>query len=212
MFRTADNARFWDRIARKYASDPISDMGGYERTLERVRHYLRPGDRVLEFGCGTGTTALKLAPSLENLLATDISSEMIAIAREKARSEGIRNVTFEVAAPESADWPAESFDAVLGFNVLHLLEDSGRALGNIRHALKPGGLLLTKTPCLKDMNPVFRVVVPLMQMVGKAPHVDFLSAAEVEKLLKRAGFEVIECAYHASSGRDARPFIVGRRP
>lgn len=62
---TAYEARFWDRIARKYASDPIKDTAGYERTLARTRELLTHTDTVLEIGCGTGTTALKLAPSVQ---------------------------------------------------------------------------------------------------------------------------------------------------
>ena len=100
MFRAASDAQFWDRIARKYATDPIADIAGYERTLERTRHYLRSTRSSFEFGCGTGTTALKLAPSVGRIIATDISDEMIAIAREKAKAEGCTNATFEVARPE----------------------------------------------------------------------------------------------------------------
>ena len=96
MPRTANDARFWDRIARKYAADPIADMAGYERTLERTRHFLQSDHIVFELGCGTGTTALKLAPAVGRILATDVSSEMISIAREKAAGEGHLNVAFEV--------------------------------------------------------------------------------------------------------------------
>jgi ubiquinone/menaquinone biosynthesis C-methylase UbiE len=59
----ARKARFWDRIARKYAADPIADMAGYEATLQRVQGLLSTEQDVLEIGCGTGTTALRLAPS-----------------------------------------------------------------------------------------------------------------------------------------------------
>jgi ubiquinone/menaquinone biosynthesis C-methylase UbiE len=89
MSRTADDAQFWDRAARKYATDPIADIAGYERTLERTRHYLKGDETAFEFGCGTGTTALKLAPFVQRIVATDISAEMIAIAREKAKAEGL---------------------------------------------------------------------------------------------------------------------------
>ncbi|MGO4843285.1 methyltransferase domain-containing protein, partial [Rhizobiaceae sp. 2RAB30] len=84
MFRVTNDARFWDSTARKYAAGPIADMAGYERTLERTRHYLRGDETAFEFGCGTGTTALKLAPFLRRIVATDLSGGMIAIARERA--------------------------------------------------------------------------------------------------------------------------------
>ena len=80
---TASDARFWDRTSRKYAKAAISDQAGYERTLERTRALLGPDDRVLELGCGTGTTALRLAGDVQSYCATDISAEMIAIAEKK---------------------------------------------------------------------------------------------------------------------------------
>jgi ubiquinone/menaquinone biosynthesis C-methylase UbiE len=207
----ANDARFWDRIAQKYASGPIADMAGYERTLERTRQYLKGGDTVLEIGCGTGTTALKLAPSVGRIVATDISSEMIAIAREKARAEGCLNVTFEVTTPDAAPWPDGTFDAALGFNVLHLVATREAALRGVHRLLKPGGLFATKTPCLKEMSPVVRLAVPVMQLIGKAPYVAVFSGEDLERDIAAAGFTVVEHARHASRGRDARPFLVARK-
>ena len=50
-------SRFWDRLAAGYAKKPVPDEEAYARTLERVRAHLTPNDRVLELGCGTGTSA-----------------------------------------------------------------------------------------------------------------------------------------------------------
>jgi ubiquinone/menaquinone biosynthesis C-methylase UbiE len=147
MFRIANDVQFWDRIARKYAADPIADIAGYERTLERTRHYLKGDEAAFEFGCGTGTTALRLAPSVGRIVATDLSGEMIAIAREKAKAEGCSNATFEVARPEAAPWANESFDVAFGFNVLHLVTDREAALRGVHRLLRPGGLFISKTPC-----------------------------------------------------------------
>ena len=211
MFRIANDAQFWDRIARKYASDPIADIAGYERTLERTRHYLRGNEAAFEFGCGTGTTALRLAPSVGRIVATDISGEMIAIARKKAKAEGCVNATFEVSRPEAAPWPDASFDVAFGFNVLHLVAELATALRGVHRLLRPGGLFISKTPCLKEMNPLLRIAVPLAQLIGKAPHVAFLSAADVEREISAAGFEIIERARHGTRGKDVRPFVVARK-
>jgi ubiquinone/menaquinone biosynthesis C-methylase UbiE len=211
MVRTANDAYFWDRIARKYATDPIVDMAGYERTLERTRHCLRSDHIVFEFGCGTGTTALKLAPAVGRIVATDVSSEMISIAREKAEGESHLNAEFEVATPEAAPWPDATFDVALGFNVLHLVAAREAALSGLHRLLKPGGLFISKTPCLREMNPLVRIAVPVMQLFGKAPYVVFLSAEDLEREIAAAGFEIIERARHASLGRDARPFLVAKK-
>ena len=89
MFRAVNDARFWDRIATKYAADTIADMAGYERTLARTRDFLDGGQTAFEFGCGTGTTALGLAPFVARMVATDISGNMIAIARQMAPNRAL---------------------------------------------------------------------------------------------------------------------------
>lgn len=205
------SARFWDRLARKYAKSPIEDMAGYERTLEHTRRLLNSTDTVFEFGCGTGTTALKLAPSVARYVATDISQEMIAIGREKAVAENIANVEFAVATPEAAPYPDASFDAAIGFNVLHLIEDRATALRGAHRLLKPGGLFLSKTPQLKAMNIAIRLLVPLMQAVGQAPYVAFLSADDLEREIAANGFEIIERAKHGSGKKDMRTFFIARK-
>ncbi|WP_338000422.1 class I SAM-dependent methyltransferase [Chelativorans sp. YIM 93263] len=176
-----------------------------------ARHYLKGDEAAFEFGCGTGATALKLAPSVARIVATDISSEMIAIAREKSESERCANATFEVATPDAAEWPDGAFDVALGFNVLHLVEAREAALKGIHRLLKPDGLFISKTPCLEEMNPLVRIAVSAMQLVGKAPYVAFLSEEALEREIAAAGFEIIERARHASRGRDARPFLVARK-
>ena len=207
----ANDARFWDRIARKYAADRIADMAGYERTLERTRHYLKSDHAVFEFGCGTGTTALKLAPYVGRIVATDISREMIVIAREKAEAEGGRNAEFEVATPDAASWPDGTFDVALGFNILHLVGAREAALRGVHRLLKPDGLFISKTPCLKEMNPMVRIAVPVMQFFGKAPYVAVFSAGDLEREVAAAGFEIVEHARHASRGKDTRPFFVAKK-
>lgn len=64
---TASDARFWDRTSRKCANDAIADQGGYERTPDRTRTLRKPDDRGLKLGCGTGSTALRLAGAGEEL-------------------------------------------------------------------------------------------------------------------------------------------------
>ncbi len=47
-------ARFWDRIAPKYAKSRIGDMAGYDKTIDRTLDLLATGNTVVELGCGTG--------------------------------------------------------------------------------------------------------------------------------------------------------------
>jgi ubiquinone/menaquinone biosynthesis C-methylase UbiE len=211
MFRIVNDASFWDRIAQKYARDKISDPGGYEKTLERTISHLRSSDEVYEFGCGTGTTALRIAPHVARLVATDFSANMIAIAQEKAIAGAHRNVEFRTSTLDDEPSADQSFDAVLGFNVLHLAAGRSTMLYKIRQMLKPGGLFISKTPCLSDMNPLIRLAVPFMQLVEKAPYVEFFSAVQLEAEIVDAGFAIIERGRHATRGKDTRPFFVAKR-
>ena len=211
MSITSD-ARFWGRSSRKYARSSIADPNGYERTLERARAQLQPGDSVLELGCGTGTTALRLADGVRSYLATDISGGMIAIADEKLAVESIPALSFRTATAEELVHEESRFDAVLGFNYLHLVRNVPGTLRSIHVLLKPGGLFISKTPCLGDMNPLIRLLLlPAMQAIGKAPHVSSLSASALEQLIIGAGFDVLVRESHASKGKDQRPYIVARK-
>ncbi len=212
MTKTGD-ARFWDRIARKYARSKIGDPQGYERSLERSRSLLGPGDRVLELGCGTGTTALRLAGSVQSYLATDLSPGMIAIAEERLKAAPVSKLSFRTATAESLAVESARYDAVLGFNYLHLVRDLADTLRHIHGMLVPGGLFISKTPCLGDMNPLIRLaLLPAMRVIGMAPHVLTLRAADLHEQIRAADFEIVAAEGHASKGKDTRPYIVARRP
>lgn len=202
-------ARFWDRAARRYAARPVADMGAYETTLERSRAWLKPGDQVLEIGCGTGTTALQLAPHAGCITGSDISPEMIAIAEEKRAAEGVGNVDFIAAPLSDARLADQAFDVVLAFNVLHLLDDLPAALNRISSLLRPGGLMISKSPCLAEMSVALRLVIPAMRLVGKAPPVSFFGKATLRRAVEDAGFAIEESGLHADGGHSL--FIVARK-
>ena len=206
-----NDTRFWDRAARKYAAGPIKDMEGYERTIAHARRYLKATDIAYEFGCGTGMTALKLAPLVARYVATDISSEIVAIGRERAAAEACANVEFAVATADSALYPDASFDAALCFNLLHLVEDRAATLRGVHRVLKPGGLFMSKTMALAEMGFLIRLLVPVMKAVGQAPHVGFFTSAELEREIVAAGFEIVERANHSSGKKELRPFLVARK-
>ncbi len=209
----ANKARFWNRIAHKYASDPIADLIGYERTLQRLQALLSTENEVLEIGCGTGSTALRLAPATRRLVASDVSEQMIAIACQKLASQPMPQLHFKVA---DADTPAAeqgAYDAVLAFNLLHLVADLPQALSSAINALKPGGLLISKTPCLNEMNPLIpKLALPLMRAIGKAPPVLCFDASQLQAAMTEQGLQILSVERHGSKGKDWRVFIVARKP
>ena len=211
MSITSD-ARFWDRTSRKYATGAIADQAGYERTLERTRALLASGDRVVELGCGTGTTALQLAGDVQNYLATDISAGMIAIANEKYAAGPIPALVFRTATTEALTPDAAQFNAVLGFNYLHLVRDLPGTLRRIHALLTAEGLFISKTPCVGDMNPLIRfALLPAIRAIGKAPYAGVFRAADLSQHICAAGFDILATESHATKGNDNRPYIVARK-
>lgn len=207
----ANDARFWDRTSRKYAMGAISDQAGYERTLDRTRGLLGSSDSVLELGCGTGTTALRLAGDVQAYLATDISAGMIAIANEKHATSPVPALVFRTATAEALTPDPAQFNAVLGFNYLHLVRDLPDTLRRIHALLAAEGLFISKTPCVGDMNPLIRFALPAMRAIGKAPYAGVFRAADLRRQISAAGFDILATESHATKGNDNRPYIVARK-
>lgn len=203
-------SRFWDRRAAAYAKKPVPDEAAYEQTLERVRAHLAVSDHVLELGCGTGTTALKLSANAASILATDYSTEMIAIAESKARAEGVTNVIFRRSTLDDPALGRESFDLVMAMNLLHLLDDIPGRFARIRELVRPGGLFISKTPCIGDQGLFMRLLIPALYALGIAPYVNVITERSLTDDIKRAGFVVTETGMYPKKSRSF--FVVARRP
>lgn len=200
---------FWDKIAAKYARKPVADPAAYDAKIARVRTLLRAEDRMLEIGCGTGSTALRLASDVAEITATDISSRMIEIAEGKRVATMARNLNF-VQADATEKLPGAFFDVVTAFSLLHLVEDVPAVLRSVHDQLKPGGMFLSKTVCLGDARWPIRSFVRALRVIGVAPPVTILTKTELKRALVRAGFDLIECRFFGK-GR-LNPFIVAQRP
>lgn len=207
------DAKLWDRIAPKYARDPIRDPDAYEYTLGRTLSYLGADDHVLEIGCGTGSTALRIAPSVSHIEATDISAGMLKIAAERKAEATAMNATFTALSAERAARLPGPFQAVLAFNLLHLVRDPEALMADVFWQLPSGGYFISKTPGLGDPSVglkrfAFKMLIPLLKLVGKAPsRVHFFTHAGLDTMVKDAGFEIVESGNFPAISR----YIVARK-
>ena len=204
----ARSAAFWDRIAERYARKPVADEAAYQKKLAITREYLRPDMTLLEFGCGTGSTAIIHAPHVKHVHAIDISAKMIEIARRKAADAKVENLTFEQSDIAGFSAPDESFDGVLGLSILHLLEDREAAIAKVHRMLKPGGVFVTSTACLGDSLRWFGYVAPLGSALGLIPLVKVFTAQELRDDMTRAGFAIAR-DWQQGDGRTL--FLVARK-
>lgn len=183
----SDPSEFWDRMAERYAKSPIADEASYHHKLAVTRQHFTPDSEVLEFGCGTGSTAIEHAPFVGHYLATDISGAMLDIARGKANGQA--NLSFEQATIENI--PGENrFDVILGMSILHLVDDLDATLSHVHRLLRPGGVFVSSTMCMSDKHGWFRLVGPLGHRLGLFPRVNMFKRATLEQRVEAAAFAI----------------------
>ena len=140
---------FWDRVAGVYDLFVNVVNRRTHAALKRiVADLIRSGDRALECACGTGMLTGVIAQRCVSLTATDFSPKMLA--RAKKNCVAFDDITFEPADITALDYPDGSFDAVVAGNVIHLLDNPMKALGELDHVCKPGGRLIIPTYMNRD--------------------------------------------------------------
>jgi ubiquinone/menaquinone biosynthesis C-methylase UbiE len=133
---------------------PYYDLAVNITTLGQARHLrrmtvnqalIKPGDNVLDVGCGTGEVTLlaKTRAKDGKVYGIDPAPEMIAVARNKSMRKGLE-IDFRVGVIESLPFSDASIDSVTSSLMMHHLPENlkVRGLGEIYRVLKPGGRLL----------------------------------------------------------------------
>ncbi|MBT4519579.1 MAG: class I SAM-dependent methyltransferase [Halieaceae bacterium] len=204
---TTDNI-FWDWIAGRYAKQAVADEASYKKKLAISQQYFDADSRVLEFGCGTGSTAIHHAPVVGHIHATDISSKMLAIAKTKAGAAELNNISFEQTGLKDLNSSNESWDAVLGMSILHLVANKDSEIERAFELLKPGGVFISSTPCIGDSGLGFRLLAPIFRWIPLLPTISVFSQQELITSLQSAGFHI---EHSGQPGGDMVAFIVARK-
>jgi len=197
--------KFWDRLARTWSSPTEESEQTDIKVLAKTRPYLEATDTVLDYGCAKGSVDLKLAPAVKAIHGIDISSKMIAAAREAAEARKAANVSFAKTTIFDESLERESFEVVLAFNIFHLLEDAPKALLRIGELLKPGGSLISVTPCFGEKGTLparsAMLLVRAASKIGLIPYVRRWKIGELQESMDAAGLVTIatEKLVHSTS-------------
>ena len=202
------SVKFWDKIAERYSKQPIADEAAYQKKLQVTRKYFQPDMEVLEFGCGTGSTAIAHAPYVKHIHAIDFSSKMIEIAQGKADANNVENVTFKQSTINEFSVSDQTLDAVLGLSILHLLDNKEEVIAKVHKMLKPGGIFVTSTACIGDAMKFFKIIAPIGKFFGLMPLVKVFTTKELEDSLTNADFEI---DYQWQPGKGKAVFIVAKK-
>ena len=140
---------FWDRAAGVYDLFVNGINRKTHRALRRiVAELIGPDDRVLECACGTGLLTQVIAEKCKVLTATDFSPKMLKRAEKNCAAYG--NITFRQADITALDEPDGAFDKVVAGNVIHLLDEPLKALGELNRVCRDGGMLIIPTYMNKE--------------------------------------------------------------
>lgn len=189
--------KFWDNASKNYDKTEERFEYIHNRSRENAKKHLNRNDVVLDYGCGTGTTSCEFASQVKKIEAIDISSKMVEIAKEKAVNKNIENVNFAQMDIFDERFKKESFDKVLVFNMLHTIPNPEAVVQRIGELLKPGGLFISVTPCLRDKMS-FSVgmqirLVQIMCKIGIIPvPIRRLKTSDLDDLIENVNFEVVD--------------------
>ena len=205
----AELSAFWDRMAEKYAAQPIADEQAYRTKLARTQALLTADMDLFEFGCGTGGTAIQHAPHVRHVRAVDFSARMLDKARARASEAGVDNVTFEQGDITGMTIAPASYDMVLGMSILHLLEDRDAVIARVFEILKPGGYFVSSTACIGDSMRWLGAIAPLGRRFGLLPMLNVMTHGQLRDAITGAGF-TIEHDWHPRP--KAAVFLIARKP
>ena len=179
--------------AEYYAQSSAHAQGN---TLDVILEFADPKgtERTLDIATGTGFTAFALALKVSNVVATDLTPEMVVKASELAQEKAIGNIMFSVAAAESLPFKTASFDLVTCRLAPHHFQDVPKFLSEVLRVLRTEGLF-----CLVDsVSPESKKLIAWQNRVEKLrddSHVFGYPPSQWDKMIVEAGFEIQDTAH-----------------
>ncbi len=180
--------KFFDRVSRRSKPEPNQTAS---KIIELSRDLLEKDNYILDFGCGSGAITNKLAGEVRAIDAIDISSGMLEFAEEQARKDSVDNINYMQASIFDERFKYGQFDAILAFNVLHYIEDMPKLIERIDALLKPNGLFISSTACLKEKRSLIGYLVLFLTKIGMMPKMYFYKRSELENLLMKGNFRKV---------------------
>lgn len=174
--------------AANYASSPVHAKGA---SLTRLVEALRPepGWRALDIATAAGHTAFALAPHVAEVVASDITPEMLAVARDGATERALANIRFEQADAEALPFDDGSFDTVTCRIAPHHFARPEAFVAEAARVLRPGGLFGLVDNVVPD-DTVAADFANRWEQRRDPSHVRCLSLDEWLGLVTGAGLEV----------------------
>ena len=180
--------------AAAYVTSAVHASGA---DLDQIEVFVRdhaPG-RVLDLGCGGGHVSYRAAAHAGEVVALDLSAEMLAAVRQTAEARGLANVVTQQGAAEAIPFPDASFDMVLSRYSAHHWHDFVKGLREARRVLKRGGHALF-ADAVTPGAPLLDTFLQSIELLRDPSHVRNYTRAEWEHGLREAGFRLGTASLH----------------
>ncbi|HIE3847284.1 TPA: class I SAM-dependent methyltransferase [Pseudomonas aeruginosa] len=145
--------------------------------------------RVLDLGCGAGHVSFHVAPLVGQVVAYDLSQQMLDVVASTASERGLGNITIERGAAEHLPFVDDAFDFVFSRYSAHHWSDLGLALREVRRVLKPGGVAAF-IDVMSPGSPLLDTYLQSVEVLRDTSHVRDYAAAEWQRQLSEAGLHV----------------------
>ncbi len=181
--KVAANRRWFDRWASRYETGPISGWLAQIQDSALAALELRPDDRLLDVGCGTGAAVRRAADIVREAVGVDVSLGMLAQAESLAG--GLSNVGFVEADSARLPFEDEHFTAILCTTSFHHYSDPASAVREMARVLSRGGRVV-----IADGNADRLAVraIDLVIRIFEPSHVRVYRLGELAAFLHGAGF------------------------
>jgi len=178
------SGQFGSRAAA-YLNSPVHAQGPDLQALAALAHN-QAATRVLDLGCGGGHVSFSVAPHVRELVAFDLSHEMLDVVARAAAERGLRNVTTKQGVAESLPFEDASFDIVLSRFSAHHWRDFDAGLREATRVLKPGGTA-GFVDSISPAAPLLDTYYQAIELLRDCSHVRNYSRSEWEAAIARAG-------------------------
>lgn len=174
-------------VAAQYA---VSHTHAYGESLGRLVEMAQPGpeDRVLDVGTGAGHAAFAFAPYVAEVVASDITEEMLAQVRRGAQQRELANIVTTIAAAEALQFPPGSFQIVLSRVAAHHFADPQAFMRSAFRVTAPGGILAFSDTISPDDDAAVDAWLTEIEHLRDPSHVRDWSAREWQQMAEAAGY------------------------
>jgi 2-polyprenyl-3-methyl-5-hydroxy-6-metoxy-1,4-benzoquinol methylase len=187
--------KFWNKFSKNYDKQAKGDKA-YTKIHEIIKKYFNPGHTVLDFACATGLYSIDLAEEAKEIHGFDISSKMIEAANKTVADRGIKNADYVKTTIFDERYKPESYDLIMALNILLYFQDTDKVVKRLYELLKPGGTIITTTACLATkktfLSYVSGSIIFMLMKIGILPKIRFFNIAELEELIKKESFKIVE--------------------